>query len=435
MRGIEDTSVLGVGLQSGVGQLGVGYLGVRGESLDTDQLSLDLQFAADKTLTARKGPTPVFTRASSGRFVGSDGLIQSAGNNIARFDHDPITLACKGLLIEEGRTNLVIRSEDFSTSWIRSGLSTVSANEEVAPDGATTADKLVENTSSGFHGITQIPPTVAGTTYFGSIFIKASGRNFAMIYTGASNGNGRYISIPADGTGTVLGNYNANNSTVTLQYIGNGWYRATILIFAAGGTGNSIEAYASTNGTTTSYTGDGTSGILVWGAQLEAGSFPTSYIPTTTASVIRSADVCSITGSAFTGFWNRFAGTCVIGVGSSSGTGPRFVSNLVAARTLEIYGTTNIEFFEAAGGQEIRVVTSATYPLKLGLTYAINDYQSAYNGLLGGSDTNTGGTIPNATELHIGSLGGASNRLTGHIQFIRYFKKRLANQKLQTLTA
>jgi hypothetical protein len=110
------------------------------------------------------------------------------------------------------------------------------------------------------------------------------------------------------------------------------------------------------------------------------------------------------------------------------------VSNLVGARALELYGTANIEFFEASGAQEIRIVTGATYPNKIGLAYAINDYQSAYNGVLGGVDTNTGGTIPNATELHIGNLGGVSGRLTGHISSIRYFRKRLSNQKLQTLT-
>ena len=73
--------------------------------LNPDGLSLDLQFATDKTLTARKGPTPVFTRATIGTFIGSDGLIQTASINAARFDHDPVTLVCKGLLIEEQRTN------------------------------------------------------------------------------------------------------------------------------------------------------------------------------------------------------------------------------------------------------------------------------------------------------------------------------------------
>lgn len=73
--------------------------------LNPDGLSLDLQFAADKTLTARKGPTPVFTRATNATFIGSNGLIQSAAINVARFDHDPVTLVCKGLLLEEQRTN------------------------------------------------------------------------------------------------------------------------------------------------------------------------------------------------------------------------------------------------------------------------------------------------------------------------------------------
>jgi hypothetical protein len=180
---------------------------------------------------------------------------------------------------------------------------------------------------------------------------------------------------------------------------------------------------------------EGTTGtIFIWGAQLEAGSFATSYIPTTTGSVVRSADLCSISGTDFTGFWNRFAGTCVIGVGSSLGTGPRFVSNSLAARTIELYGTTNIDFFEGGGVSEVRIVTSPIYPIKLGLAYAINDYQSAHNGLISNSDTNTGGTVPDATALYIGSLGGSGSRLTGHISSIRYFKKRLPNAKLQTLT-
>ena len=311
-----------------------------------DGLSLDLQFATDKTLTARKGPTPVFTRATTGTFIGSNGLIQTASINVARFDHDPVTLACKGLLIEESRTNLVFPSDALTTQ-------------------------------------TRTVTAVAHTlSFYGTGTVVLSGVAIATV-----TGTGAY----------------PTRTTLTFTPT------AGSLIMTVTGS--------------------------VTQAQLEAGSFPTSYIPTTTASVVRSADVCSITGANFSGFWNRFAGTCVIGVGSSLGTGPRFVSNLVAARTLEIYGTTNIDFFESSGAQEVRIVASPTYPIKLGLAYAINDYQSSYNGLLGGSDTNTGGTIPNATELHIGNLGAASSRLTGHIQSIRYFKKRLANAKLQSLTA
>lgn len=83
--------------------------------LSNDKLSLDLQFAADKTLTARKGPTPVFTRASTATFVGSNGLIQSAAINAPRIDYNPVTLECRGLLMEQSRTNLVFPSATLTT--------------------------------------------------------------------------------------------------------------------------------------------------------------------------------------------------------------------------------------------------------------------------------------------------------------------------------
>lgn len=86
-----------------------------GGSLNADGLSLDLAFALDKTLTARKGPTPTFTRASTATFVGSNGLIQSAAINEPRFDHDPVTLECRGLLMESQRTNLVFPSDILTT--------------------------------------------------------------------------------------------------------------------------------------------------------------------------------------------------------------------------------------------------------------------------------------------------------------------------------
>ena len=113
----------------------------------------------------------------------------------------------------------------------------------------------------------------------------------------------------------------------------------------------------------------------------------------------------------------------------------RFVSNDLSNRTLELYGLTNVFFFEAGGGQEIVIKNGVTFPNKVGLAYAINDYQGACGGILGGVDTNTGGTIPNPNALHIGNLGGNNAaRMTGHIASLRYYKKRLADQKLQTLT-
>jgi hypothetical protein len=269
---------------------------------------------------------------------------------------------------------------------------------------------------------------VSGATYTASIWIKAAGRTLGTLTVLASG---------EAGAGFIGAQFNLDPSSPTITSSGqiqafqDGWYRISVTGTSSITGSAQIFLYFQQG----AYLGVEGLGFDIDGAQLEAGSFPTSYIPTTTGSVVRSADVCSITGSAFTGFWNRFAGTCIIGVGSALGSTPAVISNLLSARTLEIYTNSSFaDFFEASGAQVVRIANGITYPTKIGLAYAINDYQSSVAGVLGGSDTNTGGTIPDATQLHIGNLGGTSNRLTGHIQSIRYYKKRLPDAKLVTLT-
>jgi hypothetical protein len=311
---------------------------------------------------------------------------------------------------------LVSRSQEFS-NW--SFQNSTLGSSAIAPDGNNTANSVAfqnsTSTPTAFYSymarLVSVSVT-AGQQYTVSFYVKASTNTSINIGTNGQtsglNNSGALVNVTTSWTRVSFTLTAAANDSGLFAIIGSGF--------------NGVSTYLSART------------IEIWGAQVEAGSFPTSYIPTTTAPLTRSADVCSITGGDFSRFWNRFAGTCIIGVGSSLGSNPRFISNLLSARTLEIYGMGNIDFFEASGANEVRIVTSPTYPIKVGLAYAINDYQSAYNGLLGGSDTNTGGTIPNATELHVGTLGGTSARLTGHIQFIRYYKKRLPDAKLVTLT-
>jgi hypothetical protein len=406
----------------------------RGALSSGDQCSLDLPFAETKSLAARIGPTPAFTRASAASFIGSDGLIQTATTNTPRFDHDSVTLASKGLLIEESRTNTMLASAQFDSAlWNAAGLRTltVTANDTVSPSGAMDADRLtVGATTTSYRVIQNTANVISGTAYTFSCFFKANQVTRAQITAGNTTTLPITANFDLTGNGSVVSN---TFGTASIQNYGDGWYRC-IITGTAGANSNTSLSILPVSGTLTTYPGNSLDSFWAWGAQLEAGAFATSYIPTTTTSAVRSADVCSITGSAFSGFWNRFAGTCVVGVGSALGTEPRFVSNLVAARAIELFGATNLEFFEASGSQVVRIVTGTTYPNKIGLAYSINDYQGVYNGILGGFDTNTGGTIPDATQLHIGNLGGTSNRLTGHIQSIRYFKKRLSNAKLQALT-
>ena len=330
----------------------------RGGSLNADKISLDLQFATDKTLTARRGPTPTFTRASTATFVGSNGLIQSAAINAARFDHDPVTLACKGLLIEESRTNLVFPSATLTTQ-------------------------------------TRTVTAVAHTlSFYGTGTVVLSGAHIATV-----TGTGAYP------TRTTL--------TFTPS--------AGSLILTVTGT--------------------------VTEAQLEAGSFPTSYIPTVASSVVRSADVCSITGASFTSFYNQSEGTLfadatpqtvaqlsVVLVANTTGANNQngiFKVNATFGNLgLRWGGTTT----NSTGVSQAAIVTGtdvATSRSKLAYAFKLDDFAFAYAGTIVGTDNS--GTLNSPTALQIGGRDSLLY-INGHIASVRYYKKRLSNAKLQTIT-
>lgn len=356
----------------------------------------------------------------------------------ARFDHDPVTLASRGLLIEESRTNLATWSEKIDdVSWIKS-FCTINPDVTAAPNGLITADKITEDTTTNFHGVRKSPTVTASTTCIASIYLKAGGRNFALIYTTNPTARGRFVSIPADGTGTVLGNFNATNAVVTLQYVGNGWYRATIEVNSGAGFGAAIEVSTAINGTTANYTGDGTSGIFVWGAQVEAGAFPTSYIPTTTTALTRSADVCSITGANFTSFYNQSEGTMftdsypatvagtVTTFGISNGTASarwlnRFAQNeqvVVTASGVE----STLDAINPVANQRVKVASAAK----------LNDLAMSIDGLAVVTDTSQ--PMPTVDRAGIGNATGATAGAVT-ISRIQYYPKRLSNKELQILTS
>jgi hypothetical protein len=398
----------------------------RGGALNPDGLALDLQFAADKTLTARRGPTPTFTRASTATFVGSNGLIQSAAINQARFDHNPTTLASRGLLIEESRTNERTYSEDFSQATYGKTGVTISSVSDTSPSGGATIQKLLEDTSTGAHGFDFLNAQTGTQTF--SIFLKAAGRQWSRL---TANSVVTWFNLQNGVIGTV-----GVGHTALITNFGNGWYRCSVSFNAA--LSNTIQIRAATGDTNLTYTGDGASGIFAWGAQLEAGSFPTSYIPTTTASVVRSADVCSITGSAFSGFYNQSEGTMLANAFTPA-SGDRTVlaaddntaNEMIRLRT----EGTNPFFKVTDGGSDVVAIDAGTVTantaFKLIGAYKVNDFASSING--GSAVTDTTGTIPTVDRMRIGA-GQGGNTMCGCISAIRYFKKRLPDAKLQSLT-
>jgi len=224
-------------------------------------------------------------------------------SNISVKEVTGYTATAKGLLIEEQRTNLVTYSEDFSNAaWINTSAS-FNTNSAIAPDGATTADKII--IANGVQlgaltgaGVRQQPSKAATSiTYTESVFAKAAEFNSVMLFmaNGAGSNGGRCTFNLATGTYSSLTTFGSgfSGATASIESVGNGWYRCIFIVTSD--TDTSIRSGILPVDTVAT-TGNGTSGIFIWGAQLEAGSFATSYIPTVASQVTRNADSASMLG-------------------------------------------------------------------------------------------------------------------------------------------
>ena len=230
-----------------------------------------------------------FTRASGGTFLGSNGVIQTATNNVPRIEYDA-TGAVKGLLIEEARTNIVGNSGNigggYSSVFYRYNTYSLPGGVTV-PDGSTDAYLLYPD-SSGVSRFVYTPASTLtqGATQTSSIYMKASGVTTGLFYS--SDGGGlsasglAWFDLSAGTVGTVVSGY-----TATIEDVGNGWYRCSVSGVTLNG-GYLIVGLADADNSTT-VTKSGTDGIILWGAQAETGAFPTSYIPTTGSTATRAA--------------------------------------------------------------------------------------------------------------------------------------------------
>lgn len=395
------------------------------------QLALDLQFAADRTLAARIGPTPTFTRASTATFIGSNGLIQSAAINAPRFDHDPVTLASRGLLIEESRTNLLPRSEEFNNGWAVYQ-SAISANSTASPSGLNDADSLIENTANDAHSVFRGANFAASTVYSFSVYVKADSRNWLALYENSTNTDRRSFFNVATGT---VGTTNPSH-TAQIQRMPNGWWRCSITFTTTTATSRNVSIELAFADNVAFYSGNGTGRVSLWGAQLEVGAFPTSYIPTTTTAVVRSADVCSITGSDFAGMWNPSEGTMLF-------TGRRIANQTNQCNWSIDAGTSISEIASSRGATTERITADAVGILsvtafstlneyKIAAALKTGDYAASFNGAAAVTSSSSFTHSPSAMRIGMGR--GSSNQLNGHISSVRYYRTRLSNAQLQSLT-
>lgn len=281
--------------------------------------SLNLNFAKSQKLD----PRITFTRTSSATRVNSDGLIETVPANSPRFDFDPVTGECLGLLVEEQRTNLLRYSQDwFGTvygsitinQWNFFGTGLVTQNQ-MGLDGVTNSAVLVEdNDTAGDQAFLRqrISVSPTGTSpYCYSFYAKRVGNesffDFYCFFNPTTKGTAYRYFWDTD-TINIGGADGGGNAPVAYGRIpcGNGWYRFWMAVIdASGGTNTETEWRLYPSGRLAGPTGS----IIIYGPQIEVGSFPTSYIPTTSSTVTRTPDNASITGSNFSDFYNPSEGT------------------------------------------------------------------------------------------------------------------------------
>lgn len=354
-----------------------------------------------------------------------------------RLDYDSRLTGGPGYLVEEARTNLALRSQEFdNASWSKLR-ATVTANSAVAPDGTTTADTIVEDaTAANSHTVFQAI-TFTAATYTYSIYLKyIATRAWARlsITDGTSNFIG-YVNIQTGTAGTL------SNATMAIQNVGNGWYRVSItsnapLLAAAG---NCAIGIAEADGDST-FDGDGASGFYAWGAQLEAGAFATSYIPTTTATVTRAGDSASIAATLFP--FNAVEGTLCVKAQKIDNISLQYPIALGNNTDNEVIGfrwTSSDPLFNVITGGASQASIDAgtlssptTTAKRAAARYKANDFAHSYNGAAAVTDIS--GSIPNPTALWIGAYRGSAPADVWIMEG-RYFPTAKNDATLQALSA
>jgi len=351
-----------------------------------------------------------------------------------RFDYDPVTLQPRGLLIEEQRANLLTYSEQFdNAAWTKTG-ATITANSVVSPNGTTTADSLVEDTSTGNHWVFQSLGSAAAHSC--SVYLKAGSRSWAALritVTGPTVSYA-YFNLSTGVVGTV-----AAGLTASITSVGNGWYRCTISGTMSGSVPIVIAAASADN--TISYTGDGSTALYLWGAQLEAGAFATSYIPTVASQVTRSADVAVIQGSNFSSFYNVNEGSIycssLLQNKSSDSLGLYAFDDGTTNNTFNSFYTgTGVNTNSRVSGSNVFVASAValtTTPsiLKTGFAYQTANYAASINA--GTPTTQLSGAVP--VGLNRVQIGRYTSYANGHIRQIAYYPRRLQNSELQAITS
>jgi hypothetical protein len=362
------------------------------------------------------------TRATTATRVNSAGLIESVASNVPRLDYT--NGSCPSILVEPQRTNLVTYSEDFTNAvWERyingTATMTITANATTAPNGTNTADLVAIN--RGFINevavVYKVTNTPAGT-YKGSVWLKA--KDSASV--------GKTID---------LWSWDGNTNGYTMVTLTANWVRYEQVTTVFSGTGQELFDFgllSNNYSTSTTLSVE----FYIWGAQSEAGSYATSYIPTTSASVTRNADVISKTG--ISSLIGQTEGTMFLDFyynGESKDFVPLNLYDNAGSNHISIYiEPSKVMYFNWSGssGGILYSTTLTKGRYKVAGGYINNNFVMYVNGNLIGTDS--AGIVPTCNMINLSNFGnsGVSFKEQVEINTVALWKTRLTNIQLAQLT-
>jgi len=387
-----------------------------------------------------------FSRGSTATRVNKDGLIETVASGVPRLDYpllDGVVQDCPHLLLEPSRTNLIPYSEDFSNSGWTLDNTTVVANSAVSPDGSLNADKIIATAINSSHSafISLSSSTSSGTSYCYSFFAKAE----EYTKTAIRIGGGGYSSQPMAVINLLNGSVVSQQGFISLSVkdFSNGWYKINAVFTATSSVAPNIQPIADGFTTTSdnyTYNGDGTSGIYIWGAQIEE-DYPTSYIPTNgeVGGVTRSADAVNgaeatfndSEGVLYANVADFYDSTTSRVISISDGT----LNNRVFFKFYTVSNGIEATLISSSGGTNPQITTTTSDTSnynKIALKYSSNGFNLWANGFELGTDTVT--NLPN--NLSDLSFDTASlNPLYGKTKEVMTFNEALSDTELEALTS
>ncbi len=407
-------------------------------------LALFYEFARNKNLVASQGLGPtlgIVRPTATATVTNSEGLIESVAANIARFDFDPVTKKSLGLLIEEERENIALRSASVAAPWTSIGTPILNATSAIAPDGTLTAASINDNTGAAFEGISQlIPISSAIATYTYSLYLLKTDINSPTFgINWRTTGGSIPVPNPKLRVNTNLSTFLDLNSGInSVEDAGDYWRAQTQITTNTANTNLQMQLFAATSGNNFFADIAAAAGLnTVWGHHAEKGAFALSHIPTLGAPVTRAADVIKTTdisnintseGVFYIDFTTGNIGQDTTVLSLDDGTADKRMA-------IEITGGL-IRFIGVDGGVtqwDISTAATADTDFRAAIAYKGNDIEFYLNGVQIGVDSLA--TIPTFTILHVGCDFADTEQLNEHVRELRHYNTLKTMQFYEDLTS